>query len=147
MDPNRISALYHQALARAPDERGAFLRAACEGDESLRREVESLLQCEPAAFLEAPAAVVAAGVAERVPMIGRRLGPYEIVAPLGAGGMGRSTERATRNWVAMWRSRSCRSNSRPIRNGARGSGVKRVCSPRSITRTSARFTDWKKWMA
>ena len=38
-----ISDLYHGALARAPEERGAFLTEACNGDEALRQEVESLL--------------------------------------------------------------------------------------------------------
>jgi hypothetical protein len=31
---------------------------------------------------------------------GTRLGPYEIVAPLGAGGMATPIARATRGWVA-----------------------------------------------
>ena len=57
-----ISDLYHRALARAPEERAAFLTDACNGDEPLRQEVESLLEFEPASarFLERPAAAVAA---------------------------------------------------------------------------------------
>ena len=38
-----ISDLYHRALARAPEERGAFLAEACNEDDGLRQEVESLL--------------------------------------------------------------------------------------------------------
>ena len=58
---DRISDLYHRALERPPEERGAFLQEACEGDVVLRREVESLLGYEAASsrFLETPAAVVA----------------------------------------------------------------------------------------
>ena len=91
---DRISNLYHAALARAPGERAAFLNEACEGDEALRREVESLLDYEPASvrFLETPAAEVvgvALGRATTTPLMeGRQLGSYTILAPLGAGGMG-----------------------------------------------------------
>jgi serine/threonine protein kinase/TolB-like protein/tetratricopeptide (TPR) repeat protein len=84
----RISELYHLALERPPAERHGFLQRVCERDEALRLEVESLLSYEVAAasFLETPAADAAArGSTE---MIGRQLGPYRILAPLGAGGMG-----------------------------------------------------------
>lgn len=43
---DRVSALYHAALARAPEARNVFLQQACDGDESLRQEVESLLGYE-----------------------------------------------------------------------------------------------------
>ena len=42
----QVEHLYHLALARDPDERSAFLDHACEGDNDLRREVESLLAYE-----------------------------------------------------------------------------------------------------
>src|SRR6185503_18434710 len=64
------------------------------GDEVLRQEVESLLQYESASvrFLETPAAeavAVALGTAPATPlMVSRQIGPYMILAPLGAGGMG-----------------------------------------------------------
>jgi serine/threonine protein kinase/Tol biopolymer transport system component len=85
-----ISDLYHRALARAPEERAAFLAEACKGDEALREEVQSLLEFEPASarLLERPAVAVAAGATSATSMIDRQLGPYTIVAPLGAGGMG-----------------------------------------------------------
>jgi hypothetical protein len=59
---DRISSLHDAALACAPAERGAFLTEACEGDDDLRREVESLLAYESTAvrFLERPAADVMA---------------------------------------------------------------------------------------
>jgi serine/threonine protein kinase/Tol biopolymer transport system component len=91
---NRITELYHAALARPEVERDAFLQTACAGDESLRQEVESLLQYESQAarLLETPPAAVVAGAAggadEGKSMVGRTLGPYTIVSPLGVGGMG-----------------------------------------------------------
>ena len=97
MEPDRrssVSDLYHQALARPSAERSAFLTEACLGNEALRQEVESLLGYEPASarFLEQPAAVAVAGLgADAIggtEMLNRQLGPYTIVAPLGAGGMG-----------------------------------------------------------
>ena len=71
-------------MERAPGERDAFLRQACDGDEPLRQEVESLLGdgLASARFLERPAVEASAG------LVGRQLGPYQILAPLGAGGMG-----------------------------------------------------------
>jgi eukaryotic-like serine/threonine-protein kinase len=57
---NRITDLYDRALAQAPEERERFLHDACGDDDALRREVESLLELEPASekFLERPAAVI-----------------------------------------------------------------------------------------
>ena len=83
---DRVSELYHEASGRPPEKREAFLTEACGDDVALRAEVESLLRFEGAAspFLEKPAAAFAA----RTEMRNRRLGPYTIIAPLGAGGMG-----------------------------------------------------------
>ena len=80
---NRISDLYHAAAARTPSEQRPFLQAACGGDELLRKEVESLLAYESASalFLARPAVAL-------VSLVGRQLGPYQILNPLGAGGMG-----------------------------------------------------------
>ncbi len=90
---DRISDLYHRALDCTPEERSAFLQRACDGDAALRQEIESLLEYEShsSGFLETPAALVAGDLArtsDKSQMIGRHLGPYTIVAPLGAGGMG-----------------------------------------------------------
>jgi len=87
----RVEQLYHAALARDEAERPAFLRSACGGDETLRREVESLLVYSSRApgFMSTPALeAVAPLLAPPTPLIGRRIGSYEIAAPLGAGGMG-----------------------------------------------------------
>ena len=55
---DRISDLYNRALERPPEERSAFLQDACDGDDALQQEVESLLRYESGAarFLEQPAA-------------------------------------------------------------------------------------------
>jgi len=89
MDPDRfkvVSRIFEAALARRPEERSAFVAEACSGDLSLRAEVEGLLSSHHKAdgFLEEPpTAPVGMALAA-----GTRLGPYEIVALAGAGGMG-----------------------------------------------------------
>ena len=61
----QIDKLLHAVLEHAPEERYAFLRQACAGDERLEREARSLLTLEEQAkgFLETPAIEVAARVA------------------------------------------------------------------------------------
>jgi len=88
-----VERLYHGALARPVDERPAFLAEACAGDEALRREVESLLAqgASSASAFTQGAVVAAAGLISNVAqsmLSGRRLGVYQILAPIGAGGMG-----------------------------------------------------------
>ena len=83
MDPDRwrrIEEIYQSAAERKPEEREAFFAAACDGDEELRREVVSLLaQQSVDTPLDHPAMDLAAG---------SRLGPYELLEPIGHGGMG-----------------------------------------------------------
>ncbi len=84
----KVEELFHAALGRAPAERKALLDRACGGDEDLQREVESLLAQEHEAerLMEEPAAGAAT---QKVAITrGTRVGPYEIVDLLGAGGMG-----------------------------------------------------------
>jgi eukaryotic-like serine/threonine-protein kinase len=95
MNPDRwdaVGRLYHAALARPVDERAAFLAEACADDEELRREVQSLLtQASAGGGLTGGAVAAAAGLVTDVGhsvLAGRRLGAYQILAPLGAGGMG-----------------------------------------------------------
>lgn len=64
MDPERyqrIQALLQSALERESTDRESFLAEACAGDESLRREVESLMVSyeQAGGFLECPAAELA----------------------------------------------------------------------------------------
>jgi hypothetical protein len=51
-----IERLYFEALGRAPEEREGFLQTACEEDETLFKEVSSLLNTLPEVgdFLEKP---------------------------------------------------------------------------------------------
>ena len=96
MNPERwqqIEKLCQSTLDREASQRSAFLEEACGGDESLRREVASLLAYqEPAAnFIESPALRVAAGLLaeeQAESTIGRRISHYRVFSLLGAGGMG-----------------------------------------------------------
>lgn len=89
----QVEDLCHAALARPVEERSAFLAHACQGDEGLLREVESLLAQETSAedFMRVPAAMLAETAALDQPvrtLIGARFGPYTVQSWLGAGGMG-----------------------------------------------------------
>jgi serine/threonine protein kinase len=91
----KVEELYHSALEQPAGARGAFVEAACEGDNELRREVESLLGAATAddGLFDRPAWERAADLLDdppaRAPLkSGEKLGAYEILAPLGAGGMG-----------------------------------------------------------
>ena len=57
----QINDLFQSATERAPEERASFLDEACHGDESLRREVKSLIASYERAenFIESPAFEVA----------------------------------------------------------------------------------------
>jgi eukaryotic-like serine/threonine-protein kinase len=101
----RVKALFQAAVERPIEERDAFLAAATGDDESLRREVDSLLALDtsdvnflgqmPLASesmfadpLDAPTPSMDHTLSHAVLTSGLRVGPYEIVAPLGAGAMG-----------------------------------------------------------
>jgi homoserine O-acetyltransferase len=89
----QVDALYHAARERAPEARAAFLAGACGNDEALRREVESLL-AQPVSVggvLDGGALAVAPPLAsptESASLVGRRLGVYQVLGLIGAGGMG-----------------------------------------------------------
>ncbi|HEY6120520.1 MAG TPA: protein kinase [Pyrinomonadaceae bacterium] len=90
----QVEQLYHAALERGADERAAFLADACSGDESLRREVESLLAYENQAkdFIESPALEIAAKSLHKQQgtstVAGQIVNQYKIISRIGAGGMG-----------------------------------------------------------
>src|SRR5262245_11554155 len=93
----KVIELYHAASEHGPARRSAFLADACEGDDELRSEVESLLRQDlsegdmleriaednrdwsPAAKLDSRPMTLS---------VGTRLAHYEILGLLGAGGMG-----------------------------------------------------------
>jgi predicted Ser/Thr protein kinase len=111
MEPERlheVEELYHAAVELERNQRGDFLREACGTDESLRREVESLLAYRSQAedFIELPAMEVAAGALARdevrqrqttetmrdgdgpLPWMPGNIGRYRVLRLLGEGGMG-----------------------------------------------------------
>lgn len=87
MQPERwreIERLYHRAQSVDRSARSAFLADACGSDEELRRELESLL-----AHDEGTAGLVPPSETSTILAPGASLGPYQILGPLGSGGMGR----------------------------------------------------------
>src|SRR5215470_6987295 len=89
----QVNDLFHSAVERDPEKRAAFLNEACRGDESLCREVKSLLAShertknfiESPAFETAPELLIGDGAGE---LIGELIGHYLIQGLIGVGGMG-----------------------------------------------------------
>jgi len=98
MTPDRwqlVDQLFHSALELDSEKRTAFLLEVCAGDESLRRQVESLISAHEKAgsFIERPALEVEARelAGEKAPTdiaSGKTISHYEIISTLGSGGMG-----------------------------------------------------------
>jgi Tol biopolymer transport system component len=90
MTPERwrqVKAIFDAAVECTPASRAELIRQRCGDDRELRSEVESLLASdrETGFLLDSPLNLVAP-VRSQAP--GTRLGPYEILALIGAGGMG-----------------------------------------------------------
>jgi len=98
----KLQELFEAALEHDPDARPSFLEQACGGDDLLRRRVESLLHSfeQDRSFLETPAVAEATDALRETietaltpsplsPALGSRMGPYEILSQIGAGGMGK----------------------------------------------------------
>ena len=93
----RVQEVFAAATECEPEARHAFLEDACGEDWALRAEVDSLIQALERAssgFLESPLVgalpnfVDEARAPARALQAGRRLGSYEILAPIATGGMG-----------------------------------------------------------
>jgi serine/threonine protein kinase/Tol biopolymer transport system component len=98
----QVRAIFEAAVERPAGERAAFIAAAAGDDEALRREVEALLAADgaaggltrrlPAHDRAAPEADLSPSQPTDAPTRAdeafERLGPYRIVALVGAGGMG-----------------------------------------------------------
>jgi Tol biopolymer transport system component len=101
----RVKRLFEAALERPAPERSAFVTAAVADDETLRRDVEALIAADaadvalsdqwPLASESLLAELRGASSAGDSPaasspglIAGNRLGKYDVIAPLGAGGMG-----------------------------------------------------------
>jgi eukaryotic-like serine/threonine-protein kinase len=97
-----VEHLYHAALEQDSGARAAFLVSVCNGDDSLHREVTALLAYDKQAhsFIETPAlelevkALSAEATGEKTDQkstwlaVPGRIGQYELLRPLGKGGMG-----------------------------------------------------------
>src|SRR5258707_6056614 len=90
---HRIKELFELALERPTEERYAFLDHACDGDEFLRKEVESLISSheQTGSFIDSPAYELGAVLLTEDHAeleVGQGIAHYEILAVLGSGGMG-----------------------------------------------------------
>ncbi len=86
---HQIDKLLEEALEWEADQRQAFLEQACAGDAELRKEVDKLLAAHEKAgsFVERPALDLVTQQPTQS-LVGRNLGPYEILSLIGRGGMG-----------------------------------------------------------
>src|SRR5829696_3565953 len=89
----RVKPIFFAAVERPADERSAFIRSQCGGDETLSSEIESLLAAHDRAgsFIEALPTGEATAALEDLPieqMAGRQIGHYKVTSHIGRGGMG-----------------------------------------------------------
>ena len=89
---NRIEVLYTAALQLDAGDREAILEQQCQGDESLKREVLSLLDSADRqdSFMEEPDVTLALEIlrSDSMALVGETVSRYQIVDVLGHGGMG-----------------------------------------------------------
>jgi serine/threonine protein kinase len=85
----QVEALYYSARALPPEQRLGYVHAHAGGDESVEREVAALLaQAVPYDDSRERSAPTPVTSPPGSPLVGRRLGAYQVLAFIGAGGMG-----------------------------------------------------------
>ncbi|MBL0940361.1 MAG: serine/threonine protein kinase [Gemmatimonadaceae bacterium] len=89
----RVQAAFDAAVEAPPEERDALVRAACEGDENLMREVHALLEAHEAELplLDRSQSDLASALLEptaRLTAAPTHIGPYRLLHVIGEGGMG-----------------------------------------------------------
>ncbi|MCA9309651.1 MAG: protein kinase, partial [Phycisphaerales bacterium] len=95
----RATDLFIEVCELPPEQREAFLRESCSDDPEVLAEVESLLMEDATSegFLDRPALGSAIGLdideltdgaADDDPLVGRRVGRYQVIRLLATGGMG-----------------------------------------------------------
>jgi serine/threonine protein kinase len=89
----RIKELFEVAVDLPPHDRATLLQKECDGDESLRREIESLLESDEQAdgFIEQPALEMPRDIFPEPPaetIAGRQFGAYKVIREIGRGGLG-----------------------------------------------------------
>lgn len=85
---SQVLRIFHDAVERPLDERTAFLRDACSGDQALCRQVEALLDADREDSLLRTGGGWTEWSADRGSMTGTQIGPYHVHEELGRGGMG-----------------------------------------------------------
>ena len=134
----RIETVFAEALSQPPEARAAYLGHACADDSSMPAELASLLEAYHASggFLRHLTRSQPGATRVSVPPVapGTRLGAFEIVAPLGAGGMGvvyhaRDTrlDRSVALKILNWRPDHSESSSEQLEREARA--ISRVSHP------------------
>ena len=87
-----VERLFEAAVERDGAARAAYLDAACSGDAELRRHVSTLLDADASpSWLDAGPERLATSLLDDTPaaeLIGSDIGPYRLIAMLGAGGSG-----------------------------------------------------------
>ncbi len=89
----RLDALFHEALELQGVARAAFLAEACGDDQQLREEAERLIAAHEreSSFIDSPIFAQTAGLTDDdcpESLVGRDIGPYQVISQLGRGGMG-----------------------------------------------------------